>query len=48
MKILIPFAKAINKPFSNLTKSDLGDYFDSFDDLSQNSISAYKKLLKCF
>ena len=48
MKILIPFTKAINKPFTELTKSDLGDYFDTLEGKAENTIASDKKTIKAF
>jgi integrase/recombinase XerD len=48
LMVLIPFTKWCNKPFVELTKSDLGDYFDTMDGKAENTIANAKKAVKTF
>lgn len=48
MMILMPFTNHVTRPFIELTKSDLGDYFDTLEGKSENTISYNKKMIKAF
>lgn len=48
MLVLIPFTAWCKMSFIELTKSDLGDYFDTLEGKAESTIIAHKKTIKTF
>jgi integrase/recombinase XerD len=48
MMVLIPFTEWCQKPFKELTKSDLSDYFEMLEGKAESTISTHKKTIKTF